>query len=45
MANPAELAHCVCYGPAAPALEELMRMAGTRWDIEECFEEAKGRWA
>ena len=23
-------------------MEELVRVAGTRWAIEECFEEAKG---
>ena len=24
-------------------MEELARVAGTRWSIEECFEEAKGQ--
>ena len=38
-----ELAYYVCYGPAGAALEELARVAGTRWAIEECFEEAKGQ--
>ena len=38
-----ELAYYVCYGPAETALEELVRVAGTRWAIEECFEEAKGQ--
>ena len=33
----------MCYGPAGTALEELARVAGTRWAIEECFEEAKGQ--
>ena len=42
IANPGELAYYVCFGPAATALEELLRVAGTRWAIEECFEEAKG---
>ena len=37
-----ELAYCVCFGPAGTSLEELVRVAGTRWAIEECFEEAKG---
>ena len=41
-ANPEELAYYVCYGPAGTTLEELARVAGTRWAIEECFEEAKG---
>ena len=41
--NPGELAYYVCYGPAGTTLEELARVAGTRWAIEECFEEAKGQ--
>ena len=41
IAKPGEMAYYVCFGPAA-ALEELVRVAGTRWAIEECFEEAKG---
>ena len=43
LANPGELAYYVCYGPAGTTLEELLRVAGTRWSIEECFEEAKGQ--
>ena len=43
VAKPEELAYYVCYGPAGTALEELARVAGTRWAIEECFEEAKGQ--
>ena len=43
LANPGELAYYVCYGPAGTSLEELARVAGTRWAIEECFEEAKGQ--
>ncbi len=42
LSNPEELAYYVCYGPAGTTLEELARVAGTRWAIEECFEEAKG---
>ena len=42
LAKPGELAYYVCFGPAETALEELVRVAGTRWAIEECFEEAKG---
>ena len=40
--QPEELAYYVCYGPSETALEELVRVAGRRWTIEECFEEAKG---
>ena len=43
VANPEELAWYVCYGPAGTALAELVRVAGRRWTIEECFEEAKGQ--
>ena len=43
IADPGELAYYVCYGPAETTLEELVRVAGTRWTIEECFEEAKGQ--
>ena len=42
VAKPGELAFYVCFGPADTTLEELVRVAGTRWAIEECFEEAKG---
>ena len=42
IAKPGELAYYVCFGPAGTSLEELVRVAGTRWAIEECFEEAKG---
>ena len=41
LADPGELAYYVCYGPAGTTLEELARVAGIRWAIEECFEEAK----
>ncbi len=43
VANPGELAYYVCYGPVKTALEELARVAGTRWAIEECLEKAKGQ--
>ena len=43
IAQPEELAYYVCFGPSDTALEDLVRVAGTRWAIEECFEEAKGQ--
>ena len=47
IAKPGELAYYVCFGPVDTTvdttLEELVRVAGTRWTIEECFEEAKGQ--
>ena len=42
IAKPGELSYYICFGPAGASLEELIRVAGTRWAIEECFEEAKG---
>lgn len=38
----AKLAYYVCYAPPETALEMLVRVAGTRWTVEECFEAAKG---
>ena len=43
IAKPGELAYYVCFGSAGTTLEELVRVAGTRWAIEEYFEEAKGQ--
>ena len=43
LAKPGELACYVCFGAAETTLAELVRVAGTRWAIEECFEEAKGQ--
>ena len=43
IAQPEELAYYVCFGPVDTPLEELVRVVGTRWAIEECFEEAKGQ--
>ena len=43
LAKPEELAYYVCFGPAETTLEELAKVAGTRWATEECFEEAKGQ--
>ena len=43
IAQPGELAYYVCFGPVDTTLEELVRVAGTRWATQECFEEAKGQ--
>jgi SRSO17 transposase len=43
LADPTELAYYVCFCPADTPLAELVRVAGTRWAIEECFESAKGQ--
>jgi len=42
LADPTDLAHYVCFGPATTPLAELVRVAGTRWAIEEGIEAAKG---
>ena len=36
-----ELAFYLCFGPAGTAIAELIRVAGARWAIEECFASAK----
>jgi SRSO17 transposase len=42
LADPTQVAHYVCYGPAEAALADLVRVAGTRWAVEEVIEAAKG---
>jgi SRSO17 transposase len=37
-----ELAFYLCWGPAATPLVGLVRVAGTRWAIEDSFQTAKG---
>jgi SRSO17 transposase len=36
-----ELAFFTCHAQACTALAELVRVAGTRWVVEECFQAAK----
>ncbi|WP_147384034.1 hypothetical protein [Noviherbaspirillum sedimenti] len=33
-----KLVYYVCYAPRRTPLETLVRVAGMRWTIEECFE-------
>jgi SRSO17 transposase len=40
--DPADVAYFLCGGPPRTTLQELVRVAGTRWAVEECFELAKG---
>jgi SRSO17 transposase len=42
VSDPEDLAYYLCGGPPGTALAELVRAAGARWAIEECFEAAKG---
>ena len=39
--DPEDLAYYACFSPAEAALVELVRVAGTRWIIEDAFKEAK----
>lgn len=36
-----ELAYCLCHGPRRTTLAQLAAVAGARWAIEECFQQAK----
>lgn len=40
--DPRKLAYYVVFAPKGTPLEELVRVAGSRWRIESCFEQAKG---
>ena len=42
LVDPSEMATYVCFAPEGTSLETLVRVAGHRWTIESCFEEAKG---
>jgi SRSO17 transposase len=39
--KPEELAYYLCLAPAEATLEDLVKAAGQRWNIECCFEAAK----
>ncbi len=41
-ADPDEHRYFLAYGPEATAVEELVRVGKSRWQIEECLAEAKG---
>jgi SRSO17 transposase len=38
-----ELAFYLCWSPATVTLAELVRVAGIRWSVEECFQAAKSQ--
>jgi SRSO17 transposase len=42
VSDPKELAYYRVFGPAQTPVEEMVRVAGRRWTIEEGFEQAKG---
>src|SRR5919112_2761712 len=41
-AKPDEIAYYLTHAPEGTTLAKLVRVAGTRWAIESCFEAAKG---
>jgi SRSO17 transposase len=41
ISDPGEIAYYVCYGPRRSSLADLVWVAGARWRIEECFQQAK----
>jgi SRSO17 transposase len=42
VSDPTELTAYVVFAPAATALAPVVQVAGSRWTVERCFEEAKG---
>lgn len=40
--DPTELAYYLVFGPGGTTFEEMVRVAGARWMVEECFETGKG---
>ena len=41
LSDPTEIAYYICAGPRRTTLTELATVAGSRWRIEECFQQAK----
>jgi SRSO17 transposase len=41
ISKPDEIAYYLAYAPLQVTLQELVRVAGARWAIEECFQAAK----
>jgi SRSO17 transposase len=41
ISDPTEIAYYVCYGPRRSGLVDLAWIAGSRWRVEECFQQAK----
>jgi SRSO17 transposase len=39
--DPTEIAYYACYGPRRTSTAGLAAVAGSRWHIEECFQQAK----
>jgi SRSO17 transposase len=41
ISDPSKIAYYLCYGPRRIGLHHLAWIAGARWRIEECFQQAK----
>ncbi|UZG60249.1 IS701 family transposase [Rhodococcus opacus] len=41
LSDPTEIAYYICAGPRRTTLTELATVAGSRWRVEECFQQAK----
>jgi len=42
LADPSDVAHYLVHAPANTSLEAMVKAAGSRWPVEECFESGKG---
>ena len=42
LSDPTELTAYVGFAPHGTVLETVVQVAGSRWTVEQCFEEAKG---
>jgi SRSO17 transposase len=42
LSDPTELTAYVVFAPHAAVLATMVQVAGSRWTVERCFEEAKG---
>jgi SRSO17 transposase len=41
VSRPEEISYYIAYCPADTTLDQLIRVAGSRWAVEECFQTAK----
>lgn len=41
LADPTDVAHYLVHAPANTSLEAMVKAAGSRWPVEECFESGK----
>ena len=39
--DPTDIAFYACYAPSNTTMTDLARIAGRRWPVEECFQQAK----